>query len=66
MFESILIIFIIYSLILNIQRKKNDTKYIYIRELPTNDSPAFVGKIIKGHTNGNDIIATLLDLSYKN
>ena len=66
MFEAILIIFIIYSLILNIQRKKNEIKYIYIRELPTNDAPAFVGKIIKGHTNGNDIIATLLDLSYKN
>lgn len=61
----ILIIFILYTFIL---RKKllRDNNYIYYRETPTNDTPAYVGKIIKGHTDGNDIIATILDLSFKN
>ena len=34
----------------------------YYREIPNKESPAIIGKIVKGHTDGNDIIATILDL----
>ena len=59
------IIIIIYSLILSRILLKNIREKHYYREIPTNDSPAYVGKIVKGHVDGNDLIATILDLSYK-
>ena len=61
----ILVIFIVYTLLLRQKLLKNKPTYLYYREIPTNDTPAYVGKIIKGHIDGNDIIATILDLSYK-
>lgn len=65
MITIVLIIIIIYSLILSIIMLKNTREKHYYRDIPTNDSPAYVGKIIKGHVDGNDLIATILDLSYK-
>ena len=63
MLKAILIILIIYSIILRKIILKKDL--FYYREIPSKDSPAYVGKIIKGHVNGNDIIATILDLKEK-
>lgn len=56
---------IFYIFILKKKIRKNKLEYIYQREIPTQDSPAYVGKIIKGHTNGNDIISTILDLKIR-
>jgi len=61
----ILIILILYALILKGKILKKDSQYIYYRDIPTKDSPAYVGKVIKGHANGNDIIATIIDLYYR-
>ena len=61
----ILIIVILYTLILRKKLSRDKKEYIYYREIPSDDSPALVGKIIKGHTDGNDIISTILDLSYR-
>lgn len=65
MFALILIILIVYTLILRKTVLKDKLEYLYYRDIPTNDTPAYVGKNVKGHTDGNDIIATILDLSYK-
>lgn len=65
MIATILIIMIVYTLIMSRTLLKNKKEKIYCREIPSNDSPAFVGKIIKGHVDGNDLIATILDLTYK-
>lgn len=65
MIATILIIMIAYTLILSRTLLKNKKEKTYCRDIPSNDSPAFVGKIIKGHVDGNDLIATILDLSYK-
>lgn len=65
MITIVLIIIIIYSLILSRIMLKTIREKHYYRDIPTNDSPAYVGKIIKGHVDGNDLIATILDLSYK-
>lgn len=61
----ILIILILYAFILKGKILKKDLQYIYYRDIPTKDSPAYVGKVIKGHANGNDIIATIIDLYYR-
>ncbi len=65
MIVTILIIMIVYTLIMSKTLLKNKKEKIYCRDIPSNDSPAFVGKIIKGHVDGNDLIATILDLTYK-
>lgn len=65
MLALILIILIVYSLILKNTVLKEKLQYIYYRDIPTNDTPSYVGKIVKGNTDGNDIIATILDLSYR-
>ena len=65
MIATILIIMIVYTLIMSRTLLKNKKEKIYCREIPSNDSPAFVGKIIKGHVDGNDLISTILDLTYK-
>lgn len=65
MLALILIILIVYSLILKNTVLKEKLQYLYYRDIPTNDTPSYVGKIVKGHADGNDIIATILDLSYR-
>ena len=65
MLVFILIIVIAYTFILRKKLLKYKMQYIYYRDIPSSDSPAFVGKIVKGHTDGNDIIATILDLNYR-
>lgn len=65
MLVFILIIVIAYIFILRKKLLKDKMQYIYYRDIPSSDSPAFVGKIVKGHTDGNDIIATILDLNYR-
>lgn len=65
MIKLILGITIIYAVIFEYVRRKHKVQKFYYREIPTNDSPAYVGKIIKGHADGNDFIATLLDLTYR-
>ena len=61
----ILIIMIVYSFIMKKIVSKNKMQYIYYRDIPSKDSPAIVGKVVKGHTDGNDIIATILTLVNK-
>lgn len=65
MLVVILIIVITYTFILRKKLLKGKSSYIYYRDIPSSDSPALVGKIVKGHTDGNDIIATILDLNYR-
>ncbi len=60
MLVCVLIVVIIYTFILN--KKLLHKKMEYYREIPNKESPAIIGKIVKGHTDGNDIIATILDL----
>ena len=61
----VLIIVIVYALILRKKFLKDKTEKTYYRDIPSKDSPAIVGKTVKGHVDGNDIIATILDLSYR-
>lgn len=61
----VLIIVIVYALILRKKFLKDKTEKTYYRDIPSKDSPAIVGKTVKGHIDGNDIIATILDLSYR-
>ena len=57
----ILLIEYIYYLFQKYSQK--DNKIInYYREIPSNESPAIVGLMIKKNVDGNDIIATILDL----
>ena len=58
MLACILIVVIVYTFILS--KKLLHEKMEYYREIPNNESPAIIGKMIKGHTDGNDIIATIL------
>lgn len=60
-----LIIVIVYALILRKKFLKDKTEKKYYRDIPSKDSPAIVGKTVKRHVDGNDIIATILDLSYR-
>ena len=55
----VLIAVIVYTYILKKKFLKDQKEYMYYRDIPSKDSPAFVGKIVKGHTDGNDIIATI-------
>ena len=61
----ILIILILYTVILKQFVLKKNVPYIYYRDIPSEDTPAFVGKGMKGHVDGNDIISTILDLCYR-
>lgn len=63
----ILIIIVLLFCIFILKRilKENRKTYIYYRQIPTKDSPAYVGKVLKGHTDGNDIISTILDLNMR-
>lgn len=42
--------------------KHKQEKLEYFRDIPSNENPAIVGMMIKENVNGNDIIATILDL----
>ena len=61
----IIIILLVYIFLLKRILNKKRKEYIYFRKAPTQDSPAYVGKIIKGYVDGNDIISTILDLNMK-
>ena len=61
----IIIVLLAYIFTLKIILEKNKKNDIYYREIPTKDSPAYVGKVIKGHTDGNDIVSTILDLNMR-
>ena len=65
MIAIILIIVVVYSILLKKIVLKKNLQYEYYRDIPTKDSPAYVGKVIKGYANGNDIIATIIDLHYR-
>lgn len=62
-FISLVLIFYIFILKKNVEKDKIEC--IYYRDIPTKDTPSYVGKIIKGHTDGNDIISTILDLKMR-
>lgn len=53
-FECFYYIYIINS------RKQN--KIEYFRDIPSDENPAIVGLMVKGNVDGNDIVATILDL----
>lgn len=65
MLTIILITVVVVSIILKKIVLKKNFEYEYYRDIPTDDSPAYVGKVIKGHVNGNDIISTIIDLHYR-
>ena len=65
MLVFVLIVVIAYTFLLRKKLLNDKEQYLYYRDIPSNDSPALVGKIVKGHTDGNDIIATILDLNYR-
>lgn len=65
MLIALIILIIVYSSIIRKVFGKDKDKDTYIREIPSEDTPAYVGKVIKGHVDGNDIVATILDLSQK-
>ena len=54
LFESIYFIYFV-----NTHKKE---KIEYFRDIPSDENPALVGLMIKGNVDGNDIIATILDL----
>lgn len=58
----ICIIFFINILIYLLSIKKED-KITYYRDIPSNESPAIIGLMVKENIDGNDIVATLLDLN---
>lgn len=62
----ILIIFLSIVLILEMIYFKcnniNKAKIDYYRDIPSNDLPGIVGMMVKNKVDGNDIIATILDL----
>lgn len=56
----ILIIEFIYYVFYVNSNKKNAIEYY--RDIPSNENPALVGLMVKGNVDGNDIVATILDL----
>lgn len=65
MFLTILIVIIFLSesiyYIYFINTNKQE-KIEYFRDIPSDENPALVGLMVKGNVDGNDIIATILDL----
>lgn len=63
LFVLIVIIFffecIYYIYFINTHKQE---KIEYFRDIPSNENPAIVGLMVKGNVDGNDIIATILDL----
>ena len=58
------LIYIVYIFYLRDKIKKGSS-IIYLREAPSKDSPAYVGKVLKERVDGNDIISTILDLNMR-
>lgn len=65
MMAIILILMLVYSFVVKKLVLKNKLDHFYYRDIPSNDPAAYVGKIVKGHANGNDLISTILELIYK-
>lgn len=65
MFLTILIIIVLLLessyYIYFITAQKQEKEYFF-RDIPSNENPAIIGMMIKGNVDGNDIIATILDL----
>ena len=63
LFVLIVIIFffesIYYIYFINTHKQE---KIEYFRDIPSNENPAIVGLMVKGNVDGNDIVATILDL----
>lgn len=59
-FSLILIIEFIYYVFYINSNQKNSIEYY--RDIPSNENPALVGLMVKGNVDGNDIVATILDL----
>lgn len=64
-----MILLIFFSIILVIEsfcyfklKSSNKTKFDYYRDIPSNENPAIIGLMVKGNVDGNDIMATILDL----
>ena len=59
----IVIIFLLESIyyIYFINTHKQET-IEYFRDIPSNENPAIVGLMVKSNVDGNDIVATILDL----
>ena len=55
-------IFTCYNIYIN-KKIKDTANIVYLREPPSKDSPAYIGKVIKERADGNDIISTILDLN---
>ena len=60
----ICLIFII-NLFIYIIANQCEEKIEYYRDIPSNESPAVVGLMVKENVDGNDIVATLLDLNQR-
>ena len=60
----ICIIFFINTILYFFSINKED-KIDYYREIPSNEGAAIIGLMVKGNIDGNDIVATLLDLNKK-
>ena len=54
LFEGVYYIYFIYN------HKQENIEYF--RNIPSNENPAIVGLMVKGNIDGNDIVATILDL----
>lgn len=65
MLTFITIVLIFYIFILRKKVEQKQLEYLYYRDIPTQDTPAYVGKVIKGYSDGNDIISTILDLKMR-
>ena len=58
----ICLIFII-NLFIYVLVNQKEEKIEYYRDIPSNEAPAVIGLIVKENIDGNDIVATLLDLN---
>ena len=57
---TILIIQFVYYI--NLLSSSEEPKMEYYRDIPSKENPAMVGMMVKGNVDGNDIMATILDL----
>lgn len=59
---SIIILIIQFCYYIRLLYSSEDSKIEYYREIPSNENPAVVGMMVKNNVDGNDIMATILDL----
>ena len=62
LFIFICVIFFI-NLFIYIVSSQTEDKIEYYRDIPSNEAPAVIGLMVKENIDGNDIVATLLDLN---